>query len=138
MAVIRNTMAGLALGFLAWTPAAQSAGFDGSQALICAAIATAHCEADNTCMEGSAASINVPQFFRINFQDKVVRATRADGSERTTSFTEPVLDSGELVLQGVENGLGWSLMINQSDGQMTLTAAGDREAFVVFGACTHD
>ena len=47
-------------------------------------------------------------------------------------------EAGELVLQGIENGLGWSLMINESDGQMTLTAAGDRLAFVVFGACTFD
>ena len=57
-------------------------------------------------------------------------------TERSSTFGDPVHDSGELILQGVENGLGWSLMINESDGQMTLTAAGDRLAFVVFGACT--
>ena len=132
----RNSLVAFALGLLVWMPAVQGAGFDGSQALICASIETVECESGSPCIQGTAASIDIPQFFRINFQDKVVRATRVDGTERSSTFGDPVHDSGELILQGIENGLGWSLMINESDGQMTLTAAGDRLAFVVFGACT--
>ena len=136
--MIRSILPALALGLLVWSPAAQGAQFDGTQDLICASIDTVECESDGTCIQGTAASINVPQFFRINFQDKVVRATRPDGTERTSTFGAPVHDGGELVLQGIEHGLGWTLMINVNDGQMTLTAAGDRVAFVVFGACTFD
>ncbi len=42
---------------------------------------------------------------------------------------------GILILQGVEDGKGWSMVITEANGKMALTAAGDQEAFVIFGAC---
>ena len=116
----------------------RGAEFDGTQPLICAAIDTAQCESDGSCLQGSAASINVPQFIRIRFDEMVVRAKRADGSERTSKIEGLQQNGGALILQGAENGLGWSLVVTQTEGHMTLTAAGDRLAFVVFGACTTD
>jgi hypothetical protein len=42
---------------------------------------------------------------------------------------------GTLILQGTENGRGWSMAINEKSGEMTLTVSGDQVGFVVFGAC---
>ena len=53
-----------------------------------------------------------------------------------------VLDS-KLILQGaddgvenVRDGLAWSMSIAQDTGKLVASAAGDGEAFVIFGACT--
>jgi len=40
-----------------------------------------------------------------------------------------------LILQGVENGRGWTLAITETSGKMVLTVSGNEEGFVVFGAC---
>jgi hypothetical protein len=41
------------------------------------------------------------------------------------------LDSG---IEGVDDGLAWSLTISKLDGKAVLTATGDGVAYVVFGA----
>ena len=38
------------------------------------------------------------------------------------------------MLQGIEIR-GWSMVITEKTGKLTLTASGDDEAFVLFGAC---
>jgi len=43
---------------------------------------------------------------------------------------------GKLILQGVQEGKAWSMVITDDTDKMTLTAADDQEGFVVFGACT--
>ncbi len=45
-------------------------------------------------------------------------------------------EEGKLILQGVQLGLGWSMVITQESGTMALTAAGEQVVFVIFGACT--
>ena len=40
-----------------------------------------------------------------------------------------------LVLQGVDGGRGWSLVIRQDNGHMTLSVADNHTGFVVFGSC---
>jgi hypothetical protein len=36
----------------------------------------------------------------------------------------------------VRDGIGWSLSIDEENGEMVLTGSGDEVAFVIFGACT--
>jgi hypothetical protein len=42
---------------------------------------------------------------------------------------------GKLILQGVQNGKAWSMVITEATGKMTLTASDDQAGFVIFGAC---
>ena len=44
--------------------------------------------------------------------------------------------NGRLILQGTQNGKGWSMVITEATGNMTVTASNDKVGFVVFGACT--
>jgi hypothetical protein len=43
-------------------------------------------------------------------------------------------DTG-IFMHGAQANFGWSMVISDQ-GKMTLTVSGDREGFIVFGACT--
>ncbi len=115
---------------------AVAADFDGSRALLCASLRGVECGAFEECYEGPADGFNVPHFFHIDFIDQAVRAKRPDGSELNTIIRTSVLDSGLLVLQGVEAGRGWSASISQTTGRIVITASDEEVALAVFGACT--
>ena len=61
---------------------------------------------------------------------------RADGEEVSSKIVTKSHDNGQMVLQGTQNQLGWSMAIMEKSGQMVLTASGDGVGYVVFGACT--
>ena len=85
--------------------------FDGSKTLLCAPQSAVECGPDGSCQQVSPTSVNLPDFFQIDFKEKMI--TRVTGSEKHRGSkikNMEVLDS-KLVLQ-------------------------DREAFVIFGACT--
>ena len=39
-------------------------------------------------------------------------------------------------IEGVRDGLAWSIAISEDTGRLVLSASGDNVAFVIFGACT--
>jgi len=47
-----------------------------------------------------------------------------------------ILQGAEDGLEGVRDGIGWSLSIDETSGDMVLTGSGADVAFVIFGACT--
>ncbi len=113
-----------------------AADFDGSKALICAPVESFECVPGSECFKDTPESINAPQFIRLDFTEKLARATRPDGEERTSRIENLTLNDGELILQGTQDGLGWNMAITQASGKMALSATGSRVAFVLFGACT--
>lgn len=127
---------GLSLALSIGSFEAAAANFDGSQPLLCASLEAHDCGPGEHCLKDTAASIDAPQFIRIDFEQKLARATRVDGEERTATIDSVWRDDGKLILQGVQRGLGWSMAITQESGEMALTAAGGQVAYVVFGACT--
>lgn len=48
------------------------------------------------------------------------------------------LNDGRLIMQGAENGRGWTLVISEKTGEMSATVSDDKVGFVVFGTCTKD
>ena len=120
----------------AWVPPTLAEQVDGSKNAICASLSAIVCEAGTECERGTSESVNVPQFFRIDFGAQVIRATRPTGEEIASKIRGKARDQGELILQGVENGRGWSMAISEKTGRATLTVAGDEIAYTVFGACT--
>ena len=116
---------------LAWAEA-----LDGSKPLICASVDGHSCAPGEDCAAASTEALNIPQFLRINFAEKAVTAERPDGEERTSEIQRMEELENELILQGNQGGLGWSLTITRATGKMSLSAVGDQVAFVVFGACT--
>jgi hypothetical protein len=133
------------LGKIAWillcvglSPAsfAVAGDFDGSQPLLCATIKAIECGMEGECSQGTAESVNIPQFFRINFKEKMISATRETGDKRTSRIRHLDHMQGKLILQGMGDDLAWSLAVSEETGKVVITASGDQVGFVVFGACT--
>jgi hypothetical protein len=126
----------LALLLISGTPTHVLAGdFDGSKPLICAAIETFECEPGGKCHKGTAESIDIPQFLKINFKKKIISGTGEDGTVRTTKIENITRIPGKLIIQGVQKGKAWSTVISEVTGKMTLSASDDQLGFVVFCAC---
>ena len=117
--------------------------FDGSKELLCAVMNITECEPGGQCMNVTAEEVGIPNFLRIDFKNKKLSATFADGSEKKSIVKNTEKIDGKVILQGAEDGiegvrdgLGWSLAVDEQNGKMVLTASGDAVAFVMFGACT--
>jgi hypothetical protein len=122
---------------------ALAGSFDGSKTLLCAPQSAVECGPDGSCQQVSPTSINLPDFFQIDFKAKMIsRISGKENQQGSKIDNMEVLDS-KLILQGaddgvenVRDGLAWSMTIAQDTGKLVASAAGEQEAFVVFGACT--
>ena len=118
--------------------------FDGEKDLLCAPQKAIECSAERNCEQVSATSIDLPNFFMIDFSEKEITAISDSDSKRTSKINSlMVFLDGKLFLQGaddgvedVRDGLAWSMSITQDTGRFVISASGENEAFVVFGACT--
>ncbi len=123
--------------FIFFMPLTSIAGdFDGSKPLICAVMEDFDCIPGDECLSGTAESINIPQFLKIDFEEKVITGKRGDGQVLSTTVKNMERVDGKMILQGIQNGKAWSMVITEATGKMTVTAADDQVGFVVFGACT--
>lgn len=124
------------LSILALAPAmARASQFDGSQPLICASLVAVGCGADGECDSGTAESVNLPEFFRINFAGKAVIGHRADGTTVETAIQRLEQGDGQVHLQGMEGERSWTAALSEETGRFTLAVSGNRVGFLVFGAC---
>jgi hypothetical protein len=114
-----------------------AAGLDSSKPLLCATIDAIECGGlPAECYVGTAETVNLAQFVRIDLQGKKIEAVRQGGKSLSSTIMNHKRENGKLVLQGIESGRGWSLVIVEETGKMSATIAGDQVGFVVFGNCT--
>ncbi len=110
---------------------------DGSAPLLCAVTNTVSCDSRGDCVEGSAQSVNLPVFLRLDVQNKAVESVRVGGEQRTSEILSAHEENDALVLLGVEHCRGWSSTISQSSGELTATVSEDGIGYIIFGACTN-
>ena len=117
--------------------------FDGSKPLICAVMDLVECQPGGKCQQVAAEDVGIPHFLKINFKEKKISATHPDGSKKSTAIENFEKIDGKIIIQGAEDGIegvrdgvGWSLAIAEETGKTVLTASGDEVGFVIFGACT--
>jgi len=123
--------------------AAIAADFDGTKTLICSFAQITECDSGAVCYSVTNESVDAPDFVKLDFKKKQVVAISA-GVENAPDDIDNVLDlANYIVVQGVQGGsertansLAWSATISHESGHITFAAAGERAAFVVFGACT--
>ena len=135
---------GLTLICLLITPLSVSAQvFDGSKPLYCAIADVIECVPGGECQEVMPENVNLPNFLFINFKKKRITASKEGGVQRTSKIENRERVDGKLIVQGIEDGiegvkdgLGWSIAISESTGKMVVTGSGDQVGFVMFGACT--
>ena len=124
---------------------AMAGEFDGTKVLICSISEVVECGPDGKCQQPTTADIGMPDFFKIDFGAKTISAAHASEDKRTTPIENLEKIDGKVIIQGAEDGLegvrdgvGWSLAVAEESGKMVLTASGDEVGFVLFGACTQD
>lgn len=127
---------GLGLVISLHSSGASAASFDGSSNLLCAALDVIGCENGPGCWEGQARDFELSQFILVDFENKLVRA-KDDGKKQAVSpIMNLVATEEQLIIQGVENGHGWSGTIDRQSGSIHFAAAGPEVSFMLFGACT--
>jgi hypothetical protein len=128
----------LVLSFFAFPYGAGAATFDGSKPLLCALMHAIECTQKEGCKDVSVEDLNLPEFLVIDFNKKTIESVEEGG--RVSAIDSIKKIEGKLILQGAEGGprggAGWSMAIQEGNGEFVLTASGDLVAVVVFGACT--
>ncbi len=136
VAMKRLNILGLALCFGISPMVAMSATIDASKPMMCSALQIAECEPANECVEGEAENVNLPEMFLVNVRQKTITDATIDGEGRGTQILNIQQVDDRIILQGVENGRGWTVSVSKTTGKTTLTSAGDALGFVAFGICT--
>jgi hypothetical protein len=128
----------LVLSFFAFPYVAGAATFDGSKPLLCALTHALECTQSEGCKEVPIEDLNLPRFLVIDFNKKTIEGVEEGGRVSAIDSIKEI--EGKLILQGAEGGprggAGWTLAVQEEDGEFVLTASGDLVAVVVFGACT--
>jgi len=130
-AIGRLVLAGLIVAGAAGP--AMAANYDGSKPLICAVSTIMECDAgqcDRYAPPDTPAG--APAFFKIDVPGKVVTASAGRKSPLITNMHI----NGRLVIQGGENGRGWSATIDEDTGVMSAAVVDEDHTFSLFGACT--
>lgn len=117
---------------LACLPAAGFAAskIDGSKPLICALQQVMDVESPQRMTAGLPGEMGAPDFMWIDFDKKTVT-----GPQRTTPIRLLEKNERQIVMQGTELGLGWTLAVNGQDGDMTGSMVDADGTVVVFGSC---
>jgi hypothetical protein len=122
----------LALVFLPLLTAPALAGdFDGSKPLICAPVSAMECVRGDDCATGLPEDVGAPAFMRLDFSKKTVA-----GPKRTSDILLMEKTDNQLLMQGREEGFGWTIVLESQSGEMNVTLANADGAFVLFGSCT--
>ena len=90
-----------------------------------------------------ADTVGLPKKFLVDFQSRTLRPTKDSVIRKTIVFKSVDHIEDMIVLQGidegvdgVDDGLAWSLAISKKNGKSVLSASGGGVAYVVFGVCT--
>jgi hypothetical protein len=127
----------LALVVLTLPLPSMATDLDESKPLLCATIDAIECDGRTSeCQVGTSETVNLPQFVRIHLKERKIEAVRQGGGDLSSTIMDQKREDGKLILQGMEGGRGWSLVIVEETGKMSAAIAGDHAGFVVFGNCT--
>jgi hypothetical protein len=128
MKKIRNlVLSGLTL----LATSALAADFDGSKPLLCATQSALDCARGDDCAAGLPEEVGAPSFMRIDLAKRSVI-----GPQTTTEILLQDKSGKQLLLQGREGGFGWTIVVDQPSGELTVTLTNRNGAYVLYGACT--
>lgn len=113
--------------------AARAEGLDATKTLSCALAEAAQCDGVAQCSDVAVEELDLPPLWRVDFAARPLAS--ADGQRTSPIAALETLDT-VLVLQGHQNGRGWTLVIERATGHLSLSAADAEGAFVLAGACT--
>ena len=83
----------------------------------------------------TAESVDAPQFFSIDFREGTLTGSDGVTDGAPSEIQNVTLLGDQLILQGVDETVAWTLSITQVTGKLIAVATGDDAGFVIFGAC---
>lgn len=119
----------VALALMAGLAAAGS--YDGSRSFLCAVTTIMECDSSGQCERQISDDANSPKFIRVDVAGKTI----TDGANKLSVLKSVTHLDGELILQGGENGRGWSATIDEETGSMAVAVVDNNYTFSLFGAC---
>ncbi len=78
----------------------------------------------------------LPLKFTVSFDDRMVMAATGAGYITSSAATIIARDDGQLILQGIEHGFSWSIVIREHNNVMSTSLSTAEGSFVGYGACT--
>ena len=125
----------LAVGYMTISVTAFAA-VDTKQKMICAIMEAKSCELRTGCDTGGADMVNLPDFVTVDVPSNKITGIRPDGTALATPIERVESADGVTVLQGGEEGVGWSINITLETGRMTVSASSEDTGLLIFGTCT--
>ena len=122
-----------ALAALAFASGAAAGGIDGEQELVCDLVEAAQCDGDAACSRVTVEQIDLPPEVHVDFE---ARQVTQRGTERTSPIAAVEVLDAVVVVQGHQEGRGWTMVIERASGHLSATIADAAGAFVLAGACT--
>ena len=107
-------------------------GLDGSKALVCDLVEAAQCDGAAACIDVTPAQIDLPGPVHVDFGGR--RLHSAD-EQRTSPILAVEKQDGLLLLQGHDQGRGWTMVVDRSNGHLSATLADVEGSFALAGAC---
>ena len=113
--------------------AAQAQEVDATKPLRCALAEAAECDEMAECSDVTPEQIELPGEWRIDFAAK--QLVSADGQRTSPIQAVEALES-VVVLQGQQNGRGWTMVLERATGRLSATIATVEGAFMLAGGCS--
>jgi len=107
--------------------------------MICAVTQAVACQKGGDCQLGSATDSKMPVLLKINPGKNEIVSKKENGEKKTSVIKQTTNDeAGRFVIyQGVEQGGAWSTVVDKTTGSMTISiAAGENDAFIIYGTCS--
>ena len=108
----------------------------GARQLLCWSSEVTACTPGMECESGLPADWHIPQALRVDLETRKLSTTPASGEERSTTAGAVDRRDGLILLQGMENGRAFSILIGEKTGSLSATVARDGLTLSIFGGCT--
>ncbi|MEE8294822.1 MAG: hypothetical protein V3R64_03845 [Sphingomonadales bacterium] len=124
------------LGFFASSSYATALNADDT--IQCAIMEAVSCQYRMGCETGGADMVNLPDFVTINIPEGEVTGKRPDGGDLATPIERVETLEGLTIIQGGEEGVGWTILVDEETGHMTVSGSRGDEGLIIFGACIQE
>ena len=116
-------------------PAISSADLGEADQLLCSVINVVECEAQSGCIASTAEEINIPQFIKADLAGKQLSNAAVKDGARHTAIKNLERNERKIIMQGSENGRGWSIIVANETGKFSATISEQNFGFIIFGSC---
>ena len=106
---------------------------DGKRDLTCEPQHVAQCGESALCATVALNDIELPTRLLVSFAQKKLSVPEG---ERSSPIHTVEIDPAVLVVQGSQNGRGWSMVIDRASGALSATIADTEGAFIITGTCS--